>query len=490
MDRQFDPAELELMDRPQPVSIELERDLRSIRQLNRWFGSHRVVRHFVRRWIRPGARMRIIDLATGSGDIPRLIVDLARKMGANVEIDALDRQSATLEIARGLSNGYPEISYVEKNILQLKSPHCYDIVLCSLVLHHFSEEDAVCVLRHCRELAQKFVLVSGRGDVMKLTSEGERTVMPLLKPDPTFYPSPRLAMQAPSEKYAFVAGLNPPGSKLNDALLVVDVDPDSRTYGRQVGEVTMPEFGDELHHFGWNACSSALCPYAPHPHVERRYLVVPGLRSSRIHIIDTKPNPRKPKIVKVIEPEEVFARANYSRPHTIHCGPEGIYVSALGAPNGDGPGGIFMLDCETFEILCQWEMDRGPQFLHYDFWWHLGFDTLLSSEWGTPNMIENGLQPDLLLASKYGHQIHVWDLRRRRHLQALDLGNEQQMVLEMRPAHDPTKAYGFVGVVVSLKDLSASIWLWHRNNGAWDLKKVIEIPAEPADPEKLPAMLI
>ena len=165
--------------------------------------------------------------------------------------------------------------------------------------------------------------------------------MPLLKPDPTFYPSPRLAMQAPPEKHAFVAALNPPDSKLNDALLVVDVDPKSHTYGQRVGEVKMPKFGDELHHFGWNACSSALCPYAPHPHVERRYLVVPGLRSSRIHIIDTKPDPRKPQIVKVIEPEEVFARTNYSRPHTVHCGPEGIYVSALGAPNGDGPGGIF-----------------------------------------------------------------------------------------------------------------------------------------------------
>src|SRR5205809_6948440 len=102
--------------------------------------------------------------------------------------------------------------------------------------------------------------------------------MPLLKPDPTFYPSPRLAMQAPPEKYAFVAGLNPPGSKLNDALLVVDVDPDSRPYGRQVGEVRMPEFGDELHHFGWNACRSALCPDSPHPHGERRSPVVPRLR--------------------------------------------------------------------------------------------------------------------------------------------------------------------------------------------------------------------
>ena len=75
-----------------------------------------------------------------------------------------------------------------------------------------------------------------------------------------------------------------------------------------------PNVGDELHHFGWNACSAALCPYAPHPHLERRYLVVPGLRSSRIHIIDTKPDPQKLEIVKIIEPEEVFARTGYSRP--------------------------------------------------------------------------------------------------------------------------------------------------------------------------------
>src|SRR5207237_4291236 len=171
-------------------------------------------------------------------------------------------------------------------------------------------------------------------------------------------------------------------------------------------EVIMPDYADRLDHFRWNARSSAPCTYERHPHVERRYLVVSVLCSSRILIIDIKPNARKPKIVKVIEPEEVFARANYSRPHTIHCGPEGIYVSALGAPNGEGPGGIFMLDCETFEILGQWEMSRGPQFLHYDFWCDLWFDALLSSEWGTPNRIENGLQPDLLLSSKYGHQMN------------------------------------------------------------------------------------
>jgi methanethiol oxidase len=323
----------------------------------------------------------------------------------------------------------------------------------------------------------------------------------LWKTDPTFYPSPRLAMQAPVEKLAYVAALNANGDNHPDALVVVDVDHESKKYGQIVGRVDMPNVGDELHHFGWNACSSALCPYAPHPHVERRYLIVPGLRSSRIHVIDTKENPKQPKIIKVIEPQVVAERTGYSRPHTIHCGPDGIYLSALGSPSGDGPGGIFALDHDNFEPVGRWEIDRGPQYFGYDFAWHLGYDIAVTSEWGTPNMVENGVNPELLLGGKYGHSLHIWDLRKRRHLQSLDLGAEQQMVLELRAAHDPTKAYGFVGVVTSLKDLSSSIWLWHRpkgasnggsngnSNGKFEIKKVIEIPAEPADPSQLPPLL-
>jgi methanethiol oxidase len=315
------------------------------------------------------------------------------------------------------------------------------------------------------------------------------------RPDPSFYPSPKLAMQAPPEKLAYVALLNPNaaldsnGDRRPDAIAVFDVDADSETYGQVVGRVEMPNSGDELHHFGWNACSSALCPYAPHPHIERRYLIVPGLRSSRMHIVDTKPNPREPRIVKVIEPEEVHDRTGYSRPHTIHCGPEGIYVSALGAPDGDGPGGVFIMDHESFDLLGAWEVERGPQYFAYDFWWHLGYDTMITSEWGTPNMIEGGLNPEILMQSGYGHRLHVWDLRKRRHQQALDLGDEYQIVLELRPAHNPNKTYGFAGVVVNLQDLSSSIWLWHRENGLWGIQKVIDIPAEPADPDQLPPAL-
>ncbi|MQA86586.1 MAG: selenium-binding protein [Streptosporangiales bacterium] len=319
--------------------------------------------------------------------------------------------------------------------------------------------------------------------------------MPLWKPDPTFYPSPRDAAAAPPEKLAYVAAFDR-SAQQPDAIAVLDVDPGSSSYGTVVGWTELPYTGDELHHFGWNACSSALCPYAPHPHVERRYLVVPGLRSSRIYIIDTKEEPTRPQIVKVLEAEELAKRAGYSRPHTVHCGPEGLYVSALGGANGrDGPGGVALLDHASFEVLGRWEVNRGPQYFAYDVWWHLTHDVLVTSEWGTPSMIEEGVNGDLLLGRKYGHALHFWDMRRRRHAQRIDLGDQHQMVLELRPAHDPTKTYGFVGVVVNVEDLSSSIWLWHRDedeggdDAAWSARKVIEIPAEPAAESDLPPLL-
>lgn len=160
MKRSFNPAELELMDRPQPVSAELERDLENLRDLNRWFGSYALIAMFLSRWIKPGAQLRIVDLATGSADIPRFVAEYGRKVGADLRIDALDQQSSTLEIAKKLSRNYPEISLFEGNILEWNAPEPYDLVLCTLALHHFSEDDAVRVLQRCRALSRKFVLVS------------------------------------------------------------------------------------------------------------------------------------------------------------------------------------------------------------------------------------------------------------------------------------------------------------------------------------------
>lgn len=312
-----------------------------------------------------------------------------------------------------------------------------------------------------------------------------------IRPDPTFHATPKLAMEAPPERFAYTLMLSPDFSK-PDGLAVVDVVPGSPTDGKIVHTVMMPYTGDEFHHFGWNACSSALSPMSGHAFLERRFLIIPGLRSSRIYIVDTKPDPTQATIHRIIEPDEVERKTGYSRPHTTHCGPEGIYISTLGGGGADGtqgPPGIFIMDCETFEVLGRWEIDRGPQDKHYDFWWNLPRDYMVSSEWGLPPQFEHGLVPEDLLANRYGHRLHFWDLRARKHVQTIDLGANHQMPLEVRPAHDPVKEYGFVGVVIDTTNLEGSIWTWWREGGTFHARKTATIPAEPAPADALPPFL-
>jgi selenium-binding protein 1 len=82
-------------------------------------------------------------------------------------------------------------------------------------------------------------------------------------------------------------------------------------------------------------------------------------------------------------------------------------------------------------------------------------------------MFEDGLVPEHLLGGKYGHKLHFWDLHGRRHVQEIDFGAQHQLVFNRRPAHDPTKPHGFVNCVVSLADLSSSIWTWYRDGARW-----------------------
>jgi selenium-binding protein 1 len=137
-----------------------------------------------------------------------------------------------------------------------------------------------------------------------------------------------------------------------------------------------------------------------------------------------------------------------------------------------------VLDAETFDLRGRWEVDRGPQYLAYDFWWHLGYDTMITSEWGTPNMVENGVVPDLLLGGKYGHQIHVWDLDKRRHKQVLDLGRTTDGASELRPRTIlPNRLPWRCGLLrISPRRSGGTA----KRGGRREVTKVIEIPAEPA----------
>ena len=160
MPRDFDPNEPELMDRPQPVSAELERDLDNLVALNRHFGSHRLLRRFLAGWLRPDRAYRVLDLCTGAADLPRVMVDWARPRGIALHIDAIDAQPATLAIAEKKSAAYPEIHFHQADVLTYDTRLRYDFVHCSLAMHHFSDENAALLLRRCRELSTRFVLVA------------------------------------------------------------------------------------------------------------------------------------------------------------------------------------------------------------------------------------------------------------------------------------------------------------------------------------------
>ena len=160
MPRDFDPNELELMDRPQPVSAELERDLDNLVALNRHFGSHRLLRRFLAGWLRPDRAYRVLDLCTGAADLPRVMLDWARPRGIALHIDAIDSQPATLALAEKKCAGYPEIHFHQASALAYDSSLRYDFVHCSLALHHFSDENAALLLRRCRELSTRFALVA------------------------------------------------------------------------------------------------------------------------------------------------------------------------------------------------------------------------------------------------------------------------------------------------------------------------------------------
>jgi 2-polyprenyl-3-methyl-5-hydroxy-6-metoxy-1,4-benzoquinol methylase len=158
--RQFEPSEPELMDRPDASPEDLDAALRSLRGLNRYFGSYRIVSIFLERWMKRGDKLRVVDLATGSADIPRLVADHARRVGAEVEIVAVDFQESTIETARRMSAGYPEITCTLGDVLTFEDREPFDIVICSLALHHFSDADAVRLLQRSRELSRRFVLIS------------------------------------------------------------------------------------------------------------------------------------------------------------------------------------------------------------------------------------------------------------------------------------------------------------------------------------------
>ena len=278
------------------------------------------------------------------------------------------------------------------------------------------------------------------------------------RPD-SFHASPTEAIQAPAEEFLYVACLHEgTGVDAPDFLAVVDAEE-----GRIIHETPMPNVGDELHHYGWNRCSSAC--HGP----DRSHLIVPGFRSSRIHIVNVSDDPRKPAIEKVIEPEEIIGETGLSRPHTVHCMPgDNVVLSMLGDADGNATCGFAVLDAKTFEIKGRWENGGERPPMNYDFWYQPRKNVLVSSEFGAPNAYEKGFDLEDVGAGHYGQRMHFWNLAERTLEQSIDLGEQGLVPLEIRWLHDPDAEEGFIGAA-----LSSAMWRFHRSNGSWSAEPVI-----------------
>lgn len=153
----------ELMDEPGVDRRELATSLRDLRGVNRWLGGTRVVLHHLARLAAgaPGGEFTVLDVATGSADIPLHVARWARTRGLRARVTATDAHAGTLALAREHAAGDPDVRVEPADALHLPYADAeFDFALCSTALHHFADGDAVRVLRELRRVARRGVVVN------------------------------------------------------------------------------------------------------------------------------------------------------------------------------------------------------------------------------------------------------------------------------------------------------------------------------------------
>ena len=290
------------------------------------------------------------------------------------------------------------------------------------------------------------------------------------------YASPQDAIKAPREKVVYTICIyTGTGIEKPDYLATIDVDETSPTYNQIIHRTEVGVVGDELHHMGWNACSSC----NDDDSMERKYLIIPGVRTSNFYIVDTATDPRKPTVFKTIDGEEIKKKTNLSAPHTVHCLGSDIIVSMLGDADGNAPGGYLHLD-KDFNIVGRWETNMTGMNFSYDFWSQPRHNMMVSTEWAAPNTFMPGFDLEDVANGKYGQHIHFWDFKNRTIEKSIDLGAEGLIPLETRFHHNPDSTHGFVGAT-----LSSNIFHWYKDDeGELQIEKVIDV--EHIDVEDFP----
>ncbi|XP_050421456.1 methanethiol oxidase [Adelges cooleyi] len=271
------------------------------------------------------------------------------------------------------------------------------------------------------------------------------------------------------ETILYVVCIQPNSEIVNkpDYLATVDVNPESPTYSQVIYRTYVEKVGDELHHFGWNTCSSCHSDCLK----KRNKIILPALGSDRIYILDVS-DERAPKLHKTIEPKYVHD-LNVSALHTSHCLPNGyVMISTMGDAEGNKKGDFLLIDAEEGVVKETWTKGKTAEF-GYDFWYQPHWDVLVSSEWGTPKYFKTGFHAEHVNdPEKYGRSLNFYSWSERKLIQTIDLGTDGIAPLELRFLHNPLKCEGFVGCAVN----SCVFRFYRKNDGSWGSDKVISVP--------------
>jgi ubiquinone/menaquinone biosynthesis C-methylase UbiE len=126
----------------------VEKNLRDIARINRWFGGHRTLLELLQEFVEPTDQFSILDVGAASGDMGKCIVKRYQK----AKVVFLDRRPAHLKRARPPKVAADAFALPFANAT-------FDFVMCSFFLHHFSDSQVIDLLKEMRRLARRALIV-------------------------------------------------------------------------------------------------------------------------------------------------------------------------------------------------------------------------------------------------------------------------------------------------------------------------------------------
>jgi len=152
-----------MLDGPAPFGDRAQ-SLADVSRLNALFGGRAITLAHVKRLLAGAPRDRaitVLDVGTGGADIPRALARWARRARRRLRIFALDRDPATLAVARRGADRYPEIVLLQGDAMALPlRPASIDLVISALTLHHLEPVAAVRYLAEMDAAARRGLVVN------------------------------------------------------------------------------------------------------------------------------------------------------------------------------------------------------------------------------------------------------------------------------------------------------------------------------------------